>query len=163
MLQKVLKQTPFIFLLFYKNFDLACNKTIPNGTVIMYTGCNADDVDIKETKMKKMIALALVGALMVGSFATPAMAAAPTANNTQITEKNKRPDYRPGHHQPGPPRPGNRPGQNHPGHGHRPPAPQPSHRPDHRPGGHHSSSKSNFGWGMVVGAVIGSAIAHAAR
>lgn len=114
--------------------------------------------------MKRMIAYTLVAALMLGVFVSPAQAASPAFANTQVTEGNRppprpngnghtRPDFRPPHQQPG------RPSAPQPGH--RPPAHQPNYRPDHRPGGHHSSSSSNFGWGMLIGAVVGSAITHA--
>lgn len=130
--------------------------------------------------MKKTIASLVIAALLLGSAATPALAAAaPARNGTEITEGNKRPNSGPGNSRPTQPQPGNnRPMQQQPGRpgtppasqrpqqpGHRPPAPQPSHRPDYRPSNNHrpSSSGSNFGWGVIVGALIGSALTQASH
>lgn len=116
--------------------------------------------------MNRIIACALAAALVFGVFVTPVQAAGPAPTAPRITEGNR---HRGNGRRPTPPpaprdsRPG--PNQRPQGQNHRPQAPQPHYRPEYRPNDHRrsGSSSANFGWGVVVGAVIGSVIAHTAH
>ncbi len=114
--------------------------------------------------MKKMIALALVAALTLGVFASPAQAVESIYHNTATIENNRFHNSGYNNHQPGqlgpghrpqpgrPNRPGpshNRPNPGHPGHG---------HRPDR-----HDSNAKWIGLGIGALAIFGAAIAHSNR
>lgn len=110
--------------------------------------------------MNKLIALTLVAGLVLGLSATPAQAAQPLRHTVQQSESKRAPQpARPSPNKPGKPAPSSRPS-----------APQPSHKPaPSRPGPSHSHNKSGsstaakIGMGVVLGAIIGTAIVHATR
>jgi len=120
--------------------------------------------------MKKMIALALVAALMLGAFAAPVSAAESVFHNRATIENNRYHNSGFNNQRPGQPGHGYYPQPGRPNHPapNRPPAP-PAHRPNpgrpgpnHRPDRHDSSAKW-VGLGIGALAVIGAAIAHSNR
>lgn len=109
--------------------------------------------------MRKLIASVLIVALLCGAVVTPAQAGSPVGNAAQVTEGNRRPNRAPSPRPQPQPQPNRRPQQN----GHRPQ--QPQHRPSqpqHRPQSHRNSN-SDVAVGLLIGAVIGSMITHAAH
>lgn len=112
--------------------------------------------------MKKMIALSLVAALMLGAFAAPVSAAESVFHNKATIENNRYHNSGFNNQRPGQPGPGYRP---QPGRPNNPPAHRPNPGrpgPNHR-SGHHDSSAKWVGLGIGALAVIGAAIAHSNR